>query len=82
MYGFGSLITLIFTEARALDDETSFLRISLSSFNSDGGGRKGRLLYGLLLSNICLAMVVQKLKHIGRVANLCPIIMENKEACS
>jgi hypothetical protein len=39
---FGSLITLIFTEANALEAVTSFFKISLSSSISDDGGRKGR----------------------------------------
>jgi hypothetical protein len=58
MYGFGSLMTLALTEANALDAATSFFKISLSSFNSEGGGSKGSALYGIVRSNFAAFMVV------------------------
>ncbi len=50
--GFGSLAISTFTEDKAREADTSFLRMSLSFSNSLAGGSKGKLLKGLFRSKI------------------------------
>src|SRR5664280_1742631 len=81
MYGFGNLITFIFTDARALEADTSFFKISISLSISDEGGRRGRSLNGIFLSNFDLAILVQYLLNYGHAANLCHIFNINNNTC-
>ena len=45
------------------------------------GGRRGRSLNGLFLSNFSLVIVVQYSLNYGHAANLCSISIKNKDVC-
>jgi hypothetical protein len=72
---------LILTEANALEAVTNFFKISLSLSISAAGGRRGRSLKGIFLSNLDLVMAVQYLRNYGHVANLCGIFIKNNNTC-
>jgi hypothetical protein len=68
---------LIFTEANALEADTSFFKISMSSSTFEEGGRRGRPLKGLFLSNFGFFMVVQYYPNYEHAAKLSSIFVKN-----